>query len=164
MLIENIHECRLEAGLQAVGELLDSLASDDDRLWPHAHWPAMRFDRPLGVDAVGGHGPISYTIEAYHPGRLVKFRFTGPSGYDGHHWLEVQPDGDRGSLLRHTIRMRATGRAWLSWLLIIRPLHDALLEDALSRARSALGMPAARRPWSLWVRCLRRLRYRLPRT
>jgi hypothetical protein len=67
MKIVNIHECRLEAGLPEAGALIDSLASDEDRLWPHEHWPSIRFDRPLGIGAVGGHGPIGYTVEAYNP-------------------------------------------------------------------------------------------------
>ena len=162
MQVVNIHECELQASASAAGILIDSLASDNDLLWPHGQWPAMGFDRPLAVGAIGGHGPIRYVVDAYQPGRMVKFRFTAPPGYHGHHWLELQTTGPRGSILRHTIRMNVNGRARLSWLFIIRPLHDALLEDALARARSAMGMPAKRRPWSVWVRLLRRLRYRMP--
>lgn len=160
MNVANIHECRLDADPAEVGGLIDSLATDNDRLWPGDRWPSIRFDRPLGVGATGGHGPIGYIVETYQPGRLVRFRFTGPPGFNGHHWFEVQTDGRQGSLLRHTIHMQTSPRAWLSWLFIIRPLHDALVEDALSRARVAVGMPPQQRPWSLWVRLLRQVRYR----
>ena len=162
MKVINIHECRLEASVSTIGALLDTLATAEDRLWPYDDWPAMHFDRPLAVGAAGGHGPISYSVESYQPGHSIKFLFTDPPGFDGHHWLEVQPDSQQGSILRHTIHMKVTGRALVSWLLIIRPLHDALLEDALSRVRLAVGMPARRRPWSLWVRFLRWIRYRQP--
>jgi hypothetical protein len=78
MQVANIHECRLEAGLPEAGILLNSRASDEDRIWPCEHWPAMRFDRPLSVGASGGHGPIGYRIVEYQPGQRVRFRFTGP--------------------------------------------------------------------------------------
>lgn len=117
----------------------------------------MRFDRPLGVGAVGGHGPIRYVVEEYLPGRRLKFRFLGPSGFDGHHWLEVLPKGERNTLLRHTVRMSAHGSAMLAWPLAIRFLHDALIEDALARAQASLGATPLVRPWSLWVKLLRRV-------
>jgi hypothetical protein len=160
MQIVNIHECRLSIDPMEAGSLLDTLASPEDRLWPGDHWPAMRLDRPLGIGATGGHGPIGYRVDAYQPGTRVRFRFTAPPGFNGHHWFEVLPSNEQGAILRHTIDMQVTGRRLLSWLFIIRPLHDALVEDAFYNAEQALGLPARRRPWSLWVRVLRRVRYR----
>jgi hypothetical protein len=159
MQIVNIHQCRLEAGMSRAGGLIDELASVEDRFWPNDRWPTMRLDRPLAVGATGGHGPIGYKVEAYQPGLLARFRFTRPSEFIGHHWLEVQPDGQQGSILLHTIDMQASLKGWISWWFLIRPLHDALLEDAFCNARVAMGMPEQRRPWSLWVRMLRRVRY-----
>jgi hypothetical protein len=60
-------------------------------------------------------------------------------------------------MLRHAIEMEVKGAALLSWALVIRPLHDALLEDALATARASLGMAPRMRPWSPWVRILRRV-------
>ena len=155
MLVTNIHERQLAATPEEVGSLLDTLASEDDRLWPTSCWPAMRLDRSLAEGASGGHGPISYLVEEYRPGRLVKFRFLGPRGFHGHHWLEVVADKERACLIRHTIHMRVRGMAWLSWSLVIRPLHDALLEDALALAEASLGTPPRVHAWSWWVKCLR---------
>lgn len=155
MNVLNIHERDLDADPGTVGALIDSLASDRDRLWPSACWPAMRLDRPLGVGALGGHGPISYLVEEFRPGRMVKFRFTGPRGFDGYHWLEVIPTAAHGTRLRHTLRMRVFGLALVSWPLVIRHLHDALIEDALALAQASLGIPAVVCPWSRWVRFLR---------
>lgn len=155
MDVLNVHERELRAGSDEVGALIDSLASGNDRLWPRAFWPAMRFDRPLGVGAVGGHGPISYVVEEYRPGQMVKFRFTGPRGFNGHHWLEVLPRAEHCTVLRHTIHMRVFGTALLSWPLAIRHLHDALLEDALALAQASLGITPVVRPWSWWVKFLR---------
>jgi hypothetical protein len=63
--------------------------------------------------------------------------------------------GEHSTLLRHTIRMRAHGPALLSWPLAIRPLHDALLEDALSLAQASLGATPVVRLWSPFVKFLR---------
>jgi hypothetical protein len=115
----------------------------------------MRFDRALSVGAVGGHGPIRYVIEAYEPSRRICFRFTAPRGFDGTHAFEVREAGGRVRL-EHVLLMQTTGPARLTWPLVFRPLHDALLEDALDRAERTLT-GAVRTParWSPYVRALR---------
>jgi hypothetical protein len=158
MTVHNVHERDFAAPLGAVGALLDSLASPNDRLWPRDRWPAMRFDRPLAVGAVGGHGPVRYEVEAYTPGRAVRFRFIGPRGFLGTHGYEVVRAGsgdEGGTRLRHTLEMRTAGLARLSWPLVFRPLHDALIEDSLDRAAGALGLPPVNAAWSPLVRGLR---------
>lgn len=152
--VHNTHERRLAATPDRVGALLDALASDADRLWPGRTWPRMAFDRPLAVGASGGHGPIRYTVEAYEPGRAIRFRFTGPAGFDGWHGFDVIPAPD-GTVLRHTVAMQARGRARLSWPLLYGPLHDALLEDALAQAQATLGLAPDIPPWPHRVRLLR---------
>jgi hypothetical protein len=47
MEVHNIHERELEADPKQIGALLDSLASNKDRLWPILMWPRMSFDRLL---------------------------------------------------------------------------------------------------------------------
>jgi hypothetical protein len=69
MVVVNVHERMLDASITEIGKLIDTLASAEDKLWPRDRWPAMKFDRPLSVGAVGGHGPIRYTVESYQPGR-----------------------------------------------------------------------------------------------
>ncbi|HVS03795.1 MAG TPA: SRPBCC family protein [Thermoanaerobaculia bacterium] len=156
MRVTNVHARRLPAAAAAVGPLLDSLATDEDRFWPHDRWPAMRLAGGLAPGAAGGHGPIRYLVEEYAPGARVRFRFTAPRGFHGHHRLEVEALGPQETLLRHVLEMEADGRARLSWPLVFRPLHDALLEDALDRAERALGGDPPQRRWSPWVRLLRR--------
>jgi hypothetical protein len=114
----------------------------------------MRFDRPLGVGADGGHGPVGYAVAQYEPGRFIRFKFSAPRGYNGHHWLEAIPDGD-GTLLRHTIDMDTAGPALLTWPLAVRWLHDACLEDAFATAEVSLGLAPTVIPWSPWVKLLR---------
>ncbi len=157
MPVRNIHERLLHVSAAEAGALVDGLGSSRDPLWPRQRWPAMRFDRPLAVGAVGGHGPIRYVVEAYKPGRLVRFRFTRPAGFRGTHAFLVTPEGAAGARLRHELLMRTEGLARLTWPLVFRPLHDALVEDVLDRAALATGQAPAARPWSPWVRFLRLL-------
>jgi hypothetical protein len=155
MDVLNVHERKLNATRSAVGGLLDSLSSDDDRLWPRQVWPQMKFDRALGVGAAGGHGPIRYYVEAYSPGESVRFRFVGPAGFHGYHGFEIVNVTDRVVALRHVLQMRASGIARLSWPLVFRPLHDALIEDCLATAEASLGSSPRFEKWSPWVRMLR---------
>jgi hypothetical protein len=156
----NAHERVLPASTETVGALLDRLGGPGDTLWPSDRWPAMRLDRELAVGARGGHGPMRYHVVAYEPGRFVRFRFSGPPGFLGHHEFLVEhatAGGRQGTLLRHVLTLNPVDNARLSWALVWRPLHDALLEDLLDRAESLVtGRPVPARPWSWWVRTLRR--------
>jgi hypothetical protein len=155
MKIVNIHERALEADPKRIGALLDSLASTGDRLWPKLMWPRMAFDRPLGVGANGGHGPIRYVVEKYTPGQSIQFRFTGPKGLDGFHGYEIIAGPEKSVVLRHTIRMNTHGMAIVSWPLVYQPMHDALIEDSFTTAQVSLGLSPTVKPWSAWVKILR---------
>ena len=156
MHVHNVHHRELPVPPAVLGALLDSLSRPDDRLWPVAAWPPMRFDRPLQVGTIGGHGPIRYTVESYIPGQTVSFRFTAPPGFRGGHSFLVGL-ASHGSRISHDLRMVTTGSGTLSWLLVFRPLHDALIEDALHRASLACGVSEPLPAWSPWVRVLRAL-------
>jgi hypothetical protein len=155
MQILNIHERELGVPIEQAGTLIDSLASSDDRLWPGDTWPRMQFDRPLGAGADGGHGPIRYRVETFDPGRYIRFRFTSPRGFDGYHDFAVLALSRHRTLLRHRVKMQTRGLARLSWPLVIEPLHDALLEDALATGTLSLNLEPEIRPWSFRVRLLR---------
>jgi len=155
MKVINIHSREYEASAREVGLLLDTLSSRNDLLWPHHVWPRMKFDKPLAVGAAGGHGPIRYNVEKYEPGKLVQFRFTGPSGFDGFHGYEILENEDGRTGLRQTLKMQTHGLAVLSWPLMYRPLHDALIEDSLTCAEVRLGLEPKNSPWSAWVKILR---------
>ncbi|HEX6853503.1 MAG TPA: hypothetical protein VF139_19055 [Candidatus Polarisedimenticolaceae bacterium] len=156
MKVLNVHERRLAATPDAVGELIDSLASSDDRLWPRKAWPSMRFDRPLGVGAVGGHGPIRYTVVEYLPGVCVRFRFDAPRGFHGTHRYEWEAV-EGAVVLAHVLEMETRGLATVTWPIFYRPLHDALIEDSLAVAQRSLRLAPERHPWSVRVRALRRI-------
>jgi hypothetical protein len=151
----NVHERPLRVPPETVGELIDSLGGENDRLWP-PEWPPVRFAGPLAVGVPGGHGLVRYVVSDYVPGRWVRFRFTGPRGFEGFHEFGVERVDDRRSVLRHTLVVRPRGPLWPVWSLFFRPLHDAVFLDGLDRAERALtGRVARPRRWSPYVRLLR---------
>jgi hypothetical protein len=154
MKVVNVHQRLLYASPEQVGELLASLGSSHDRLWPAGRWPRMRLDGPLAAGARGGHGPIRYRVQAWEPGASVLFRFEGMPGVDGTHGLEILQATRHHCVLEHRLEARLGGWAWLCWTVVVRPLHDACVEDALSRAQGALGLATAGVPWSPYVRAL----------
>jgi hypothetical protein len=157
MSVVNIHERVFDASIAEIGKLIDGLASADDKLWPRDRWPAIQFDRPLSTGAVGGHGPIRYTVESYKPGSNIQFRFTEPKDFLGSHRFEVATTAEGKTRLRHILEMQVHGMARLTWPLAICPLHDALLEDVLDQVEIYTGGQPAARSWSLWVKLLRRV-------
>ncbi|MFE1871137.1 SRPBCC family protein [Streptomyces sp. NPDC059496] len=159
MGVYNLHERVIAAKESEVGALIDTLSSgEDDRLWPHHLWEEMELDRPLGVGAAGGHGPVRYTVAAYVPGTWVRFTFTGPGGFRGFHEYTALPVDAEHTVLRHTIAMNLSGLSRITWPLAIRAMHDAVLEDSLDRAELACtGTLARPARWSPYVRFLRGL-------
>ncbi|MFN8609100.1 MAG: SRPBCC family protein [Vulcanimicrobiota bacterium] len=152
-MIRNIHRRILPCAKEEAAYLIDGLAGPEEALWPVGDWPRMRLSAGLSPGSHGGHGPIGYFVENYRPGLEVQFRFTAPRGFKGYHRLRLT-DHSQGCLLEHDLQMRATWLAWLHWQLVLRPLHDALLEDALDRAGGYFGQPPLNR-YSFYVRFLR---------
>ncbi|MEM7575646.1 MAG: hypothetical protein AAF433_22270 [Bacteroidota bacterium] len=157
MQVTNIHSRDLPVSKEELRPLLLTLASPEDQVWPHECWPPMRFKAGLEVGARGGHGPIRYTIEEYEPGSYIKVRFSRPAGFQGHHWLEVVEGGDAHCQIRHTIQMRTNFVGSMQWLLAIKWLHNALIEDAFDKVGNYFSSKQKRTPWNFWVRSLRLL-------
>ncbi len=156
----NVHR-RILAVPPAEGEgLLRSLASHEDRLWPGDRWWPQRFDGGLVPGAKGGHGPVRYKVESVAP-RSVVYRFPRKGWFRGTHRFDLAPHPD-GCELTHTLEGTLHGRGLLLWPLLVRPLHDALVEDVLDRAEAVSGKspmePARHGPY---VRFLRRRVLRL---
>lgn len=154
-MVRNTHERIINAPRAKIGNLIDRLGSREDELWPRDEWPPIRFDRPLAIGAKGGHGPVRYVVEDYAPGQRIVFRFLAPRGFMGTHALDVEEISSERVRVRHILEMRATGAARLTWPLIFRPLHDALIEDALDRAESfCAGKKIESRAawtWRVWL-------------
>ena len=157
-MVTNVHVRDLHTSFSLAGTLLDSLSSKDDKLWPYDRWSPMKFDRPLGIGAVGGHGMIRYVVEEYRTGHFVSFRFTEPQGFIGTHAFDLQEFSPGVVRIRHVIRMKLKGAARIWWPLVIRWLHDALIEDAFDKAEAYISSQAIKQgTLSLRVRLLRRL-------
>lgn len=179
--VRNVHGRTFPAPVEVLADALDRIGCDADVLWPSPAWWPMRMHpgdgagrvskrpilRRLAVGATGGHGPIRYTVTEYEPGRRVRFAFDPRTGLDGHHEavLEPVPDAEGGGCrLTHVIDIRPRGRARVLWPLVIRRLHDALLEDLLDRAeRVATGRVASPARWSRTARLAHRLLWDRPR-
>lgn len=152
----NAHERVLNAPWETVGALIDRLGSDEDVLWPSDRWPRLRLDKPLSVGARGGHGPIRYHVIEYEPGYMVRFRFSSPPGFLGHHEFILEHAPGDAVRLRHVVTLGLVGDARWTWPVVWRPLHDALMEDLMDRAEAAVtGQPVSPRKWSAWVGFLR---------
>ena len=161
-MIFNQHTRILPGSLSKIGGYLDDFGSPSDAIWPRQGWPRARLEGALAVGTRGRHGPIRYVVEQYTPGRAVKFRFTGPRGFVGHHDFLVEAVDGEHTRLTHTIQVRASGWAYFQWHLAIRALHDALLEDLLDRASLACG-ENRETPYSLYVKLLKWGMARTPR-
>ncbi|MET9631959.1 SRPBCC family protein [Lentzea sp. NPDC006480] len=141
-MVRNVHERELPV---PAGPFVDRI----QELWPVAGWPAMRFDRPLGVGADGGHGPIRYRCTEFEPGESITFAF---SSGEGTHTLSAS-----GNVLKHELVGNFRLATRLRWALVTRWLHDACLEDLLDNFERAAGRePVAPARWSPWVRLVHR--------
>jgi Protein of unknown function (DUF3995) len=159
MRIENIHTRELPVSAEELGKILDTLAGPDDKIWPIERWPndPIGFDRPLGVGASGGHGPIRYTVTAYEPGRRIAFEFEPGSGLRGGHGLEVEPVGHSAARLRHVLETEVDG-IYRVLRRVFLGMHDALVEDLFDKAElAATGRVARPARWPRWLRVANRI-------
>lgn len=155
MKVINIHHRTIQQPIESVSPLLKTLASKNDRIWPFEKWPRMYFKEGLQVGAFGGHGPIRYSVSKIIPNTLIEFQFKKPTGFFGKHYLEIEEIDSSKTRIKHTIDMRTNLWGSVMWILAIRPLHDALLEDALDKIENQFGSQKKQTPWNLWVRFLR---------
>ena len=155
MKVLNVHSRVIECQKSQIDQLLETLTSQEDKVWPSEQWPKMFFKDGFKLGSKGGHGPIRYTITQIKKGELLEFKFTSPQGFDGHHRFEMSIQNENQQKLKHTIDMNTRGLASLKWLIVIRPLHDALIEDLLDKIETQLTDNNKKSQWSLWVRFLR---------
>ena len=155
--VRNVHERNVDAPVEVVGALLDRVSSPDDPLSPSPVWPPIRFDGPLAVGAAGGHGFIRYSVGAYEPGRRIRFDFAPPS--NGFHALELEPLDGGGCRVRHVLEQKQGLKSSLLWTLVIRPMHDTMIEELFDNVERAATPGALTRPyqWTRRARLMRRL-------
>jgi hypothetical protein len=123
---------------------------------PTDKWPPMKLDKGLKVGSRGGHGSIKYFVTEYQPKKSITFQFllTGFNGFHRFGIIDLEPNKTE---LLHIIDMTTTGSATLKWVLAIRWLHDAYIEDAFDKVENHFSKDKKRRKWTLWVKLLRRI-------
>ena len=134
MKVKNVHERTVQTSAAQASELFESLGTRKDRLWPKDRWPAMRLDAPKEERGRGGHGPVRYQVLEHRPGERTTFVFENARlsrGIEGVHYFELEQKDASTFTARHVIDAELHWPAVLLWPLFIRPLHDALVEDAL---------------------------------
>lgn len=157
MKVLNVHKRIIHQPKDKVTALLETLSTKNDRVWPKEKWPSMKFKEGIRIGAQGGHGPIRYAIEKYNPKEVVQFRFKKPSGFHGIHKFELKALDPKTTEIQHTIDMNTTGKGTLFWILGIRSLHNALIEDGFDKLENNFLEKKKSTPWNFWVRFLRKL-------
>lgn len=155
MWVLNIHKRTIYQPKTKVVELLLTLATENDKIWPTANWPAIKFKEGIKIGSKGGHGPIRYTIEKYDPNEIIQFRFSKPDDFIGIHKFEIKELGEKKTEISHTIDMNVKGKGMLTWFLGIRSLHNALIEDAFDKFENNFSEKQKSTKWNFWVRILR---------
>jgi len=155
-MIENVHERRIAASADEVGELLETWGSAGDRFWRTDVSEPAWLDRGLDVGSRGGHGPVRYTVTHHLPRRRVDLAFEPDLGLRGRHTFEIRPAGADACVARHELVAATEG-----WLTLLRPLlialHDATVEDVLDHVQRELTGSANRgQPTSPVIRILGR--------
>ena len=158
MHIDNVHERTIDAPPAAVGGLLDTLSS--------ARRPALA-PATLATDALRRaprcRRPRRARLRPL-PRRRLRARARGSSSRSIPASASTATTGSWSNrsttdhcVLRHEMHADAHGAVALDWILVIRALHDACVEDALDCAEhAATGDVRAPARWSVGVRFLRR--------
>jgi hypothetical protein len=120
-----------QSGLNAI---IDTFADDDSILWPVEVWPRDRFESKLALNACGGHGGTRYSVAEYVPGHFLKFEFTFPKSYHGFHSFRLTQVKNQQWLLEHNTFIKTNVWKWFLWVMLISPVHNALIQDAFDKA------------------------------
>lgn len=156
MKVVNIHQRLISQPIENVSQLLKTLATKEDAIWPKESWPEMRFKNGLKVESKGGHGRVRYTIIAFEEDKHIKFEFTKPEGFIGTHELNITALSKDETEISHMINMRTTSfKATSLWITVIRWLHDALIEDAFDKVENYFSVETKTSRHNFWVRFLR---------
>ncbi|WP_400080135.1 hypothetical protein [Winogradskyella sp. R77965] len=151
----NIHKRTINQPKEQVSQLINTLATQNDLVWPYENWPAIRFKNGLHVGSKGGHGIVRYSIIEFKEGEHIKFQFSKPDGFNGIHEFKVTAINDQSTELRHEINAKLSFKATLLWVFVIRWLHDALIEDAFDKVENYFSTTKKETKYNFWVKLLR---------
>ena len=160
MKVLNIHTRIINQPKSKVTELLKTLSTENDKIWPKEKWPEIKFKDGIQVGSKGGHGPIRYSVEKYNPSEIIQFRFSKPNGFNGIHKFEINELSNEKTEIKHTIDMNTEGKGTLIWTFAIRSLHNALIEDGFDKLENNFLENRKLTKWNRWVKFLRKRIYR----
>ena len=152
----NIHKRTIHQPKNRIAELLKTLSTENDSIWPKEILPIMNFEGGIKVGAKGGHGPIRYIVEKYDPNHIIQFRFSKPNGFNGIHKFELKELAREKTEIKHTIDMNTSGKGTFIWVLAIRALHNALIEDGFDKLENTFSEHQKSSKWNFWVRFVRK--------
>ena len=155
MKVLNIHRRIYPLSKHQIFDLLSTLSTPNDEIWPTENWPKMKLDNGLAIGSKGGHGPIKYFVESIFFGNQILFRFTSPKGFLGIHKFDVKSVDENKTELVHTIDMDAKNSGYFIWISSVKWLHNALIEDGLDKIHYKITGEKKLTKWSLWVKILR---------
>lgn len=156
MKVINIHCREISQPKSELAKIFETLATENDLMLATDKWSPMKLDKGLQVGSKGGHGPIKYFVIDYQKDASITFQFDLP-GFNGFHKFELSELEPNKTQLKHTIDMRTTGAATLKWVLAVRWLHDAYIEDAFDKVENHFLKDKKSSEWSLWVKALRKI-------
>lgn len=138
-MVYNMHERFVRADPERVWEVLASIGSEGDRLWPEGK-SGFRLPGGLVPGAPVEHSAMRYRVGAVEPPRRLWFD-TGTQLSGGHGFTLLEREG--GTLVRHELKGRTGGMFRLMWPLVIRRKHDVVIElvlDNLEREATRTGV------------------------
>lgn len=156
MKVLNVHKRIINKPKKEVSEILKTLATENDKIWPKEKWPPMKFKTGIKIGAKGGHGPIRYSVEKYNPNEIIQFRFSKPNGFNGIHKFEINELSNEKTEIKHTIDMNTVGKGTLIWIFGIHSLHNALIEDGFDKIENYFLEDQKSTEWNFWVKFLRK--------
>ncbi|PID57285.1 MAG: hypothetical protein CR986_09135 [Ignavibacteriae bacterium] len=156
MKITNVHQREYNYPISKLSKILETLSTEKDLMWPKENWVPVILDNGLRVNSSGGHGRIRYYITKYEYGKLVEFCFTEPKEFVGKHYFELKKLNENKTKVKHTIDVELNLKGLILWNLIIKWLHDALLEDCLDKIENNLEKTNVKTPHNAWVKFLRK--------
>lgn len=156
MKVINIHTRIINQPKAKVAELFSTLSSENDMMLATGKWSPMILDNGLSVGSKGGHGGIKYFVTDYQPNKTITFQFD-LKGFDGTHKFEIVEIEPAKTKLTHIIDLTTSSSATLKWMLAIRWLHDAYIEDAFDKVENYFTIDKKKSEWTIWVRFLRKI-------
>jgi hypothetical protein len=165
MKVRSAHEREMSGSIEQAIEIVKTYGTLNDQMHPDELWPKIRSVEPDGPPAVGKvyiRGAVRFMITFFNIGPTKAhygWKFIEPAGFNGRHESQVEDIGNRRLRFKTFVEIELRGIKFIIlWFLIMRPFHNAVVEDCLDKAERKLGNSPKGREWSLWVKLLRRLK------